>query len=193
MNKNLKTLLVAASVATFAASAHDVTNALVDSSGSAVRNNFNDCVEVTTNSMLTECGAATPPADVAVNFTMGAHALFNTAKANLRPAGKAELQALATKINNDGQIEGIKKATSVRVVGHTDSRGSVAYNQGLSERRAASVRNYLVELGVPSNIISAYGEGEMNPVATNDTAEGRQQNRRVDVTVSGTAVESSKK
>ncbi|MBS9778141.1 MAG: OmpA family protein [Gammaproteobacteria bacterium] len=188
MNKNLKTLLVAATVATFAASAHDSTNALVDSSGKAVRNSFGQCVEVTTNPSLAECGVKAP-AQTDVNFTIGAHTLFATAKADLRQAGMAELQALAEKINGKS-VKGLKSISSVKVVGHTDSRGSVAYNQGLSERRAATVRNYLVQLGVPANMISAYGEGEMSPVATNDTAEGRQQNRRVNITVSG--VESKK-
>ena len=73
----------------------------------------------------------------------------------------------------------------ITVVGHTDSKGSDAYNQKLSERRASTVANYLAENGVPSQLIEAYGQGEKNPVATNKTAEGRAQNRRVEVTVDG--------
>lgn len=187
MNKNLKTLLVAATVATFAASAHDSTNGLVNGFGDTVKNSFGQCVEAVYNSPNAECGAAPKQADV--DFTIGAHTLFSTAKADLRPAGQAELKALAAQLTGAGKIAGLKSVTGVKVVGHTDSRGSVAYNQGLSERRAATVRNYLVQLGVPANMISAYGEGEMNPVASNATAEGRQQNRRVNITVTGIAVE----
>ncbi len=187
MNKNLKLALVAASAMTFAASAHNATNALVDDSGAAVKNDFGQCVEVVDNPQLVECGAA--PSIVDVDFSMGAKTLFNTAKSNILPAGKAELKALATKIKKGEELGVIKKVTAVKVVGHTDSRGSVAYNQGLSERRALSVSNYLVSLGIPAEMISAFGEGESNPVASNKTAEGRQQNRRVDITVSGVAAE----
>lgn len=188
MNKNLKLVLIAATVAGFAASAHNPTNALVDSSGDVVRNNFGQCVEVVNNAPNAQCGA---PQVVDVEFTIGAHTLFDFNKSNLRPAGKAELKALASQITGK-KIKGLKKITGIRVVGHTDSKGSVAYNQGLSERRAASVRNYLVQLGVPANMITAFGEGELNPVATNATAEGRQQNRRVNITVTGIAAENKK-
>jgi outer membrane protein OmpA-like peptidoglycan-associated protein len=65
------------------------------------------------------------------------------------------------------------------VEGHTDSTGADAYNQALSERRANSVLRYLVDAGVPASRLSAQGFGESQPVADNDTAEGRAQNRRV--------------
>ncbi len=185
MNKNLKLALIAASAVTFAASAHNPTNALVDSSGSAVRNDFGQCVEVVDNAQLAECGAVQ---SAEVDFSLGAEALFKTAKANLLPAGKAALKTLASKIKKGEELGIIKTVTGVKVVGHTDSRGSVAYNQGLSERRAISVANYLVSLGIPADMISAFGEGESNPVATNATAAGRQLNRRVDVTVSGVSI-----
>lgn len=184
--KNLKLVLIAATVATFAASAHDPSNNLVNNFGEAVKNNFGQCVEVSNGGSAPGCGEAAPQI-VDQEFTLGAHALFDTAKSNLRAAGKAELDALAAKLA--GGIPGLKSINGVRVVGHTDSRGSVAYNQGLSERRAASVRNYLVSKGVPANIISAYGEGKMNPIADNNTAAGRQQNRRVQITVSGVAAD----
>jgi OOP family OmpA-OmpF porin len=68
----------------------------------------------------------------------------------------------------------------VEVQGFTDSIGTEEYNQGLSERRADAVRNYLVERGVDPKIISSKGYGESNPVASNDTKEGRALNRRVE-------------
>ena len=71
--------------------------------------------------------------------------------------------------------------TTIEVVGHTDSTGSAAYNQGLSERRAVSVRSVLVNNGVNRGRIRAYGLGENQPAANNATANGRQQNRRVEI------------
>lgn len=192
MNNNFKLILAAAFATSFAASAHDITNALVNSSGMAVKGGFGQCIESKWNADHTDCGAAEAPKEVLeVDFRLGAHALFDTNKSNLRPAGKAELQDLAMKIQKAEELGKIKSVTGVRVIGHTDSRGKESYNQGLSERRAASVRNYLVQSGVAGNLISASGDGELNPVASNATAEGRQQNRRVDITVQGVAVESN--
>jgi outer membrane protein OmpA-like peptidoglycan-associated protein len=71
-------------------------------------------------------------------------------------------------------------------VGYTDSVGNEDYNQGLSERRADSVRSYLLNQGVNSTRLAASGRGEADPVAGNDSASGRQQNRRVEVVISNT-------
>ena len=68
---------------------------------------------------------------------------------------------------------------SVTVEGHTDNTGSEAYNQGLSQRRADAGRQHLVDGGIPASLITAKGMGEGSPVDTNDTAEGRHNNRRV--------------
>ena len=76
----------------------------------------------------------------------------------------------------------------VAVEGHTDSVGSDEYNQELSERRAESVRDYFVQQGIPSNAIEARGFGKSEPIASNDTPEGRQQNRRVELVMSGDAI-----
>jgi OOP family OmpA-OmpF porin len=70
---------------------------------------------------------------------------------------------------------------SVVVEGHTDWTGPEAYNQGLSERRAASVKDYLVRKGVPASELKTVGYGESRPIATNETREGRAMNRRVDL------------
>ncbi len=191
MNKNLKLILAAAVATTFAASAHNTPNALVDSQGNAVKGDFGQCIESVYNDTHADCGAPAkkvePPKVHSVGFTLGAHALFDFDKSFLRPEGKAQLNELAAKIKQGRELGKIKNVTGVEVVGHTDSKGTVAYNQGLSERRAASVRNYLVSQGIDASLISARGEGELNPVATNKTEAGRQENRRVDVTVQGTA------
>ncbi|MCB1738330.1 MAG: OmpA family protein, partial [Gammaproteobacteria bacterium] len=70
---------------------------------------------------------------------------------------------------------------TVEVAGHTDSQGNDAYNLDLSQRRAASVRQYLIDKGVPGTRLSSAGFGETQPVADNGTAEGRAQNRRVEL------------
>jgi outer membrane protein OmpA-like peptidoglycan-associated protein len=74
------------------------------------------------------------------------------------------------------------------VEGHTDSTGTDEYNQKLSERRAEAVASYLSENNIPSGNITSRGFGKDNPVATNDTAEGRQQNRRVEMVVNGDVI-----
>jgi outer membrane protein OmpA-like peptidoglycan-associated protein len=76
----------------------------------------------------------------------------------------------------------------VAVEGHTDSVGSNEYNQDLSEHRAQSVRDYFVQQGIPASAIEARGFGKSEPIASNDTAEGRQQNRRVELVLSGDAI-----
>jgi outer membrane protein OmpA-like peptidoglycan-associated protein len=74
------------------------------------------------------------------------------------------------------------------VEGHTDSVGGDEYNMQLSQRRAEAVRGYLVQQGIPENTIVAHGYGKTQPVASNDTPEGRQQNRRVELVLSGEAI-----
>jgi outer membrane protein OmpA-like peptidoglycan-associated protein len=76
----------------------------------------------------------------------------------------------------------------VAIEGHTDSVGSDDYNQQLSERRAETVRDYFVQQGINSASVEAHGFGKTAPIATNDTPEGRQQNRRVELILSGDAI-----
>lgn len=99
-------------------------------------------------------------------------------------SGKADLKAGATS-SLDKLVEFLNEYTSrrVEIEGHTDSVGSEAYNQGLSQRRADSVRNYLVQQGVGSGRLSASGKGESLPIADNDSESGRQRNRRVEVII----------
>jgi outer membrane protein OmpA-like peptidoglycan-associated protein len=79
----------------------------------------------------------------------------------------------------------------VAIEGHTDSVGSDQYNQDLSEHRAQSVRDYFVQQGIQSSAIEARGFGKTDPIASNDTPEGRQQNRRVELVLSGDAIGST--
>lgn len=79
----------------------------------------------------------------------------------------------------------------LQVEGHTDSVGSDQYNQALSEQRAEAVRDYLIQQGIASNQIGARGLGKTEPIASNETPEGRQQNRRVELVLSGDAIGSS--
>lgn len=107
--------------------------------------------------------------------------LFDTGKFSLKPGAREKL----------AKVAGILLAypgLNIEVGGYTDNVGSDAMNQALSENRAGSVRNYLVEQGVASASVTAKGFGETLPVATNDDAAGRQQNRRVELLVSGEAI-----
>jgi outer membrane protein OmpA-like peptidoglycan-associated protein len=76
----------------------------------------------------------------------------------------------------------------VSVEGHTDSVGGDEYNQSLSELRAQAVRDYFVQQGIASSSVESHGYGKTAPIASNDTAEGRQQNRRVELVLSGDAI-----
>ena len=79
----------------------------------------------------------------------------------------------------------------VSVEGHTDSVGGDEYNQSLSELRAQAVRDYFVQQGIASGAVEAHGFGKTAPIASNDTPEGRQQNRRVELVLSGDAIGNS--
>ncbi len=107
--------------------------------------------------------------------------LFDTGKQALRPAAREKL----------AKISGIMLAypgLKLGIEGNTDSVGGDVYNQALSERRAESVRGYLAEQGIPASSMTAVGLGKTQPIASNDTAAGRQQNRRVELVVSGEVI-----
>ncbi|MBI4459007.1 MAG: OmpA family protein [Acidobacteria bacterium] len=107
--------------------------------------------------------------------------LFDTGIYTLRPGAREKL----------AKISGIVLAhpgLQLEVEGHTDSVGSDEYNQRLSEQRADAVRSFLVQQGVSNNVVVARGFGESSPVTSNDTSAGRQQNRRVEMVVSGEVI-----
>lgn len=111
--------------------------------------------------------------------TLQADTLFDFDKSALKPEGKAALDQVAAG------IKGVKLEVVI-AVGNTDSVGTDAYNLALGQRRAESVKAYLVSKGVPADRIYTESKGKSNPVATNATAEGRSLNRRVDIEVVGT-------
>ena len=119
------------------------------------------------------------PAPVQEKVTYAADALFDFDKSVLKPDARAKLADLVSK------TKGVNLEVII-AVGHTDSIGTVAYNQKLSIRRAEAVKEYLVSQGVERNRVYTEGKGESQPVASNKTAAGRAQNRRVEVEVVGT-------
>ncbi len=118
------------------------------------------------------------PASVRQAVVIQADALFDFDKSVLRPDGRKSIDSAVAK------LQGVN-LEMVIATGHTDSVGTDAYNQRLSERRAAAVKEYMVSKGIPAAKITTIGKGESQPVATNKTAEGRQKNRRVDIEFKG--------
>ena len=102
--------------------------------------------------------------------------LFDLNKATIREESQETLRSIA-------EIMMEYPNTVFHIGGHTDSTGSDTYNEKLSEERAESVRQGLIDLGIPSSRLTAEGYGEARPIATNNTAEGRQQNRRVEISL----------
>jgi outer membrane protein OmpA-like peptidoglycan-associated protein/opacity protein-like surface antigen len=107
------------------------------------------------------------------------------ARKDLQPVnfktGSAELLAESSPaLDKVAEVAKKYPSLNLRVEGHTDSQGSTEYNQALSEKRAAAVRDYLVSKGVPADKVTSVGFGKTRPIASNDTPEGRAQNRRVE-------------
>ena len=111
-----------------------------------------------------------------IQITFDSGILFDIGQADLRPAAQQNLTDLANSLQD---YEG----TDVLVFGHTDSTGGEDLNQRLSEQRANSARTYLLGAGLEAERVSAIGRGESDPIATNDTEAGRQENRRVEIAI----------
>ena len=167
MTKQIKlSALIVALMASTGAMAHEVHGYTTSQgSGEVVRNNYGECWENTyldkaTNGLV-ECGDKAPEAPASqpvterVNETISLQSefLFGFDKSNLRPEAITTLNDLSAKLSQSN-------VQSVRVEGHTDFMGSEQYNQALSERRATTVANYLVQQGVPADRVSAVGLGE---------------------------------
>ncbi|MER1939603.1 MULTISPECIES: outer membrane protein OmpA [unclassified Castellaniella] len=118
-------------------------------------------------------------APTASKVVLNADTFFDFDKSTIKPEGRQVLDQVA-------QQAGTINLETIIAVGHTDSIGTEAYNQKLSERRANSVKQYLISKGVAADRIYAEGKGEMQPVASNKTREGRAQNRRVEIEIVGT-------
>jgi len=119
---------------------------------------------------------------VTETLNLSGAALFATNSSELTGDGEAALVDLV------GKLQAMQEISSLAIMGHTDDRGSIEYNQQLSEQRAQTVADYISAQipGAPVSDVS--GVGELDPIASNQTAEGRQQNRRVEVVVTGVTV-----
>lgn len=116
------------------------------------------------------------PPSVVTKMRLSADALFDFDKAVLKMEGVDALASFSARLKT-------LQINKVTAIGHTDSLGSEAYNQKLSEARAQAVKAYLIKQGIDSNKVDAYGKGETEPVADNATKAGRAKNRRVEVEV----------
>jgi outer membrane protein OmpA-like peptidoglycan-associated protein len=112
-----------------------------------------------------------------VVITLSGSVLFASGKSALLPAARAQLGKVTDVLLKNG-------GRHLRIEGHTDSQGSNSYNQELSQRRSDAVRTFIVGRGYQARLIKSVGRGEGNPVADNATAEGRANNRRVEIIIS---------
>ena len=191
MNKTLKVLLASViTVSATAASAQNVDN-WVNSSGLNWKNNDgtlcwrdNNWTPATASKGCDGAlapKAAAPAAGVAQSkITLQADTLYDFDKSTLKPEGMATLDKIARDLSKI-------KLEVIIAVGNTDSVGTDAYNMALGQRRAQSVKAYLVSKGVDGSRIYTESKGKSNPVASNATAEGRAKTRRTDIEVVGTA------
>lgn len=111
---------------------------------------------------------------IVVKFDSGI--LFGFDQATLQPNAKTNIANLVSSLNSNPD-------TDILVVGHTDNKGTEQYNQGLSLRRADAVKNYAVSQGLSSSRVRTEGKSFNEPIASNDTDEGRAQNRRVEIVI----------
>lgn len=111
---------------------------------------------------------------IVVRFDSGI--LFDFDKAEVKPSARENIKNLVISMNDNPD-------TDITVVGHTDSKGSDKYNQGLSERRAKAVRDYAVSQGLAASRVKMEGKSFHDPIADNDTEDGRAKNRRVEIII----------
>ena len=192
MNKTLKLVLAGViSVAATATSAQNVDN-WVNSTGLSWKNGdgtlcWRDASWTPATAAQGCDGFLAPKAAAAAKssvtqskITLQADTLYDFDKATLKAEGQATLDKIAKDLSKI-------KLEVIIAVGNTDSVGTDAYNMALGQRRAQSVKAYLVSKGVDGSRIYTESKGKSNPVASNATAEGRAKNRRTDIEVVGTA------
>ncbi len=146
-----------------------------DKDGDGVLDKDDECPEVAGTAANNGCPEPTAEAIKELN-EYSKTVLFDLNKATIRPDSGAALKSIADIMEEYPN-------TIFHIEGHTDSQGSDAYNMKLSKERAASVRDFLVSAGVPANRLTSEGYGESRPIATNKTAKGRQDNRRVNISL----------
>ena len=148
---------------TAAGAAVDANGCELDGDGDGVVDRLDKCLNTPRGQKVDANGCA---------LSLTLEVQFDNNSATLRPESTSYLDEVAAKLNEMTGMTGV-------IEGHTDSNGSAEYNQDLSERRAKTVRDYLVNKGVAPTRLTAEGLGELQPIADNTTAEGRAQNRRV--------------
>ena len=186
MNKTLKVLL--ASVITVSSTAAIASDNWENSSGLNWKNGDgtlcwrdNNWTPATAAKGCDGALTSAPKSGVSQSkITLQADTLYDFDKSTLKPEGKATLDKIAKDLSKI-------KLEVIIAVGNTDSVGTDAYNMALGQRRAQSVKAYLVSKGVDGSRIYTESKGKSNPVASNATAEGRAKNRRTDIEVVGTA------
>jgi len=156
-----------------------------DEDGDGVFDRRDRCPDTPANTPVDHRGCPLPQYPVAapepvhsevITLSDADEVLFAFNQSDLTPTAKSQLDAVMGKLED-------ASVTSIKVVGHTDSVGSDEYNQGLSQRRAASVAAYLISQGVAPGKVTSEGKGESQPVADNDSDAGRAKNRRVELNV----------
>ncbi len=204
----LASTILATVIATPAAFSEEmVNNYFVDGSGAEVKSGNGDCVRTSfkeTDDRRVACGYPEPEVPVmvtqeivaapgAASVTTTVDELIAIDAAVLFPFGSAELSDDGKAVIDEriARFKGrAERSVPTQVIGHTDSTGPAEYNQTLSEQRAQSVVDHIQsQTGVPNDQIEVIGMGENDPVASNDTAEGRALNRRVVIRFEGVATE----
>ena len=146
-----------------------------DTDGDGVLDKDDDCPEVA--GPASNNGCPEPTVEVVKELNEYSNTvLFDIEKATIKPESEEALDAIVEIMNEYSN-------TIFHIEGHTDSTGADDYNMDLSKRRAAAVRDYLVEHGIPATRLTSEGYGETRPIATNQTREGREQNRRVEISL----------
>jgi outer membrane protein OmpA-like peptidoglycan-associated protein len=156
-----------------------------DEDGDGVFDRRDRCPDTPANTPVDHHGCPLPQYPASVKpaepvqtevITLDDAVLFAFNKSDLTPAGQSQLDSLMDKLQSADVV-------SIKVIGYTDNVGSQTYNQALSERRASSVAAYLLNRGLAPDKLTSEGKGESQPVADNETEEGRAKNRRVELRI----------
>jgi OOP family OmpA-OmpF porin len=200
---NLSTALISAAALSLALTSTsilaDADGYLVDSQGNVVRSSYGDCWHnssfTSDDATIVGCDGVTldepqvivvegEPTGLISTTVVPAASMFAFDSAELTDEGKGTLDEYLAAYDVELRPE-LARAYGGLIIGYTDSTGEPEYNLDLSLRRAQAVREYLVETGVPADKLRVIGRGEADPIAPNTTAEGRAQNRRVEIIVIG--------
>jgi len=150
----------------------DSNGCALDSDGDGVADYMDQCPDTSAGVAVDSVGCPLPGETLLILNNVN----FDFNSAQLTSESETILEQAVTVLKQNTGV-------SVNIEGHTDSRGAESYNQQLSEKRAASVRDYLISRGVDASNLNSVGKGENSPLASNDTKDGRSKNRRVEFIV----------